>query len=212
MAKAPELERAVQEVIEHLEDLGVENPAVIIERRGRDAFGAGAARIIDDVEFEFHKYSHEVGGTSSPEQAVQDLWRLLKQDKPPRKPPRKPRRNPDIDEDIDQFEDDVLTVKDEKAMGESEEYSLLPFVRQKAGALMLHWHSSMGDPIYAAGSFYIDGEKHPSTETVNDAKEGLSNILEFHADEHEDEDLRELEALVDFLEWDLEENYFGVNG
>lgn len=121
--------------------------------------------------------------------------------------------NPDISEDLDEFYDDFVGVQDEAAMGElGGETSSLPFVRQKAGLLMQHWHSSQNDPVYAVGSFYFEGKQYPDTEIVSDAKERLENIVEFHADEYEGDDIRELQMLVEFLEWDLQTNYYGVNG
>ena len=48
-----------------------------------------------------------------------------------------------------------------------------PHDRQSVGIHLLDWHSSGGDPIYAVGSFYLDGEVYPDVEVV---REALSNI------------------------------------
>jgi len=41
--------------------------------------------------------------------------------------------------------------------------------RREIGVLMSHWHSSQGDPIYAVGSFFVDGKRYPDREQVSSA-------------------------------------------
>jgi len=50
--------------------------------------------------------------------------------------------------------------------------------REELGERMLNWHSSMSDPIYAVGSFYIDGQVYPKSDIVRDALHNLTKDLE----------------------------------
>lgn len=49
--------------------------------------------------------------------------------------------------------------------------------RVDLGLRMQSWHSSMGDPIYAVGSYYFAGHIHPEKETVEAAIDNLNAIL-----------------------------------
>ena len=42
---------------------------------------------------------------------------------------------------------------------------------------MCQWHSSMGDPIYAVGSYYVSGKAYPDAEVVGDALSRLETYL-----------------------------------
>jgi hypothetical protein len=39
--------------------------------------------------------------------------------------------------------------------------------RRELGEAMLNWHSGMNDPVYAVGSFYIDGRSYPKNDPNN---------------------------------------------
>lgn len=49
--------------------------------------------------------------------------------------------------------------------------------RRELGERLCNWHSSMHDPIYAVGSFYIDGTVYPKKEVVEDAISNLTKDL-----------------------------------
>lgn len=48
--------------------------------------------------------------------------------------------------------------------------------RRDLGELMQHWHSSQNDPIYAVGSYYYAGAKHPNCDVVNSALDNLFSL------------------------------------
>lgn len=50
--------------------------------------------------------------------------------------------------------------------------------RIKLGILILGWHSSINDPIYAVGSFYVDNKEYPDKTIVENALRNLLNELE----------------------------------
>lgn len=50
--------------------------------------------------------------------------------------------------------------------------------REELGEMMLNWHSSMGDPIYAVGSYYVSGKVYPDAEVVRRALDSLSFELD----------------------------------
>ncbi len=50
--------------------------------------------------------------------------------------------------------------------------------RVELGERMQQWHSSMGDPIYAVGSFYFSGQVYPDKEIVENAISNLTSDLE----------------------------------
>lgn len=45
---------------------------------------------------------------------------------------------------------------------------------------MLNWHSSMSDPIYAVGSYYVDNRAYPDADIVSQAVLNLSIDLNQH--------------------------------
>lgn len=45
--------------------------------------------------------------------------------------------------------------------------------RVNLGERLCQWHSSMHDPIYAVGSFYVDDKKYPNHEIVDEALTSL---------------------------------------
>jgi hypothetical protein len=45
--------------------------------------------------------------------------------------------------------------------------------RPYLGERLCQWHSSMGDPVYAVGSFYVDDKKYPDKTIVEDAIRNL---------------------------------------
>lgn len=49
--------------------------------------------------------------------------------------------------------------------------------RVELGDRLCQWHSSMYDPIYAVGSFYVDNQVYPKKEIVEDAVSNLSGDL-----------------------------------
>jgi hypothetical protein len=50
--------------------------------------------------------------------------------------------------------------------------------RTELGERLCNWHSSMGDPIYAVGSFYVSGQVYPDKSIVEDAISSLTSTLE----------------------------------
>lgn len=50
--------------------------------------------------------------------------------------------------------------------------------RVELGARLCQWHSSMHDPIYAVGSFYVSGQVYPKKEIVEDAISNLTSDLD----------------------------------
>lgn len=50
--------------------------------------------------------------------------------------------------------------------------------RTELGERLCNWHSSMGDPIYAVGSFYVSGQVYPDKEIVENALTSLTSTLE----------------------------------
>jgi hypothetical protein len=50
--------------------------------------------------------------------------------------------------------------------------------RTELGERLCQWHSSMGDPIYAVGSFYVSGQVYPDKEIVENAISSLTSTLE----------------------------------
>jgi len=50
------------------------------------------------------------------------------------------------------------------------------FDLRRYGDRMLQWHSGQGDPIYAVGSFALDGKVHPSRETIGRAQSILESL------------------------------------
>lgn len=49
--------------------------------------------------------------------------------------------------------------------------------RTELGERLCQWHSSMGDPIYAVGSFYVSGQVYPDKEIVENALTSLTSTL-----------------------------------
>lgn len=50
--------------------------------------------------------------------------------------------------------------------------------RTELGLRLCNWHSSMHDPIYAVGSFYVSGQVYPDKSIVEDAISSLTSTLE----------------------------------
>lgn len=61
--------------------------------------------------------------------------------------------------------------------------------RKQAGRVLTQWHSSMGDPIYAVGSFYIDGNEYPDDEVLADAISGAERCIELAETKRDERDL-----------------------
>ncbi len=49
--------------------------------------------------------------------------------------------------------------------------------RMALGERLCNWHSSMHDPVYAVGSFYVSGQVYPDKEIVQDAISNLTRDL-----------------------------------
>lgn len=69
---------------------------------------------------------------------------------------------------------------------------------KKLGELMQHWHSSGGDPIYAAGSFLASGGRHPLPAMEERALEELVKIKR-EGKVKSVRDLNELTKIIDAL-------------
>lgn len=67
---------------------------------------------------------------------------------------------------------------------------------KKLGSLMMHWHASGGDPIYAVGSYFATGKRHPNP---NMEKAALIGVEAHQADEHAPLDKLELAQIRDVL-------------
>ncbi len=50
--------------------------------------------------------------------------------------------------------------------------------RTTLGERLCQWHSSMHDPIYAVGSFYVSGQVYPDKQIVQDAIDNLTRDLD----------------------------------
>lgn len=87
-----------------------------------------------------------------------------------------------------------------------------PRPRQKVamkdlGALMQHWHSSMGDPIYAVGSYYFAEMTYPDPKLVVRARDSLAqslNVIRLHKAQAADcgwgmKERKELITIIDGL-------------
>jgi hypothetical protein len=48
--------------------------------------------------------------------------------------------------------------------------------RQELGALMLNWHVSQGDALYAVGSYYVGDMRYPRKEMVESARNATSRL------------------------------------
>lgn len=62
--------------------------------------------------------------------------------------------------------------------------------RKQAGRILTQWHSSMGDPIYAVGSFYIDGHEYPDDEVLESAISGAERCIELAETKRDERDLQ----------------------
>lgn len=49
--------------------------------------------------------------------------------------------------------------------------------RKKIGLAMQNWHSSMGDPIYAVGSYYFSDMEYPKREVVEEARDSIESMI-----------------------------------
>lgn len=52
--------------------------------------------------------------------------------------------------------------------------------RRDLGELMLHWHSSQSDPIYAVGSYYVGGKEYPDPSVIVEARDEFKKELSEH--------------------------------
>lgn len=101
------------------------------------------------------------------------------------------------EQDIDELEQDVeITVVDP-----GENADLVPFVRQQVGLRMLHWHSGQGDPIYAVGSFYCDGDPYPRLDVMVAAESRLDTL--WNQSKSRTEDKKELGIILNWLRWEI---------
>lgn len=74
---------------------------------------------------------------------------------------------------------------------------------KQLGIDMLNWHGSMGDPIYAVGSFYINDQPYPDRSVVVRARDGLSSMIpgaDARAHGWTAKDARELRSMVRALD------------
>lgn len=74
---------------------------------------------------------------------------------------------------------------------------LSPKQLKALGAKMHNWHASMGDPIYAAGSYYYSGKRHPSIETENAALENINMLLARETDPENRAELLEIKGALE---------------
>ncbi len=78
---------------------------------------------------------------------------------------------------------------------------------QALGEKMLHWHGSMGDPIYAVGSYFFSGKRHPQEGMEEKALSEFEKLLSL-AETPEgaahggwsDDDVQELRDICDELQ------------
>lgn len=76
--------------------------------------------------------------------------------------------------------------------------------RKAIGEKLCHWHSSMGDPIYAVGSFYLSDKEYPDPTIVKSARDSLKNSRERPHESWSKEDLAELDEIIAYLDGVLE--------
>ena len=62
--------------------------------------------------------------------------------------------------------------------------------RKKAGRILTQWHSSGDDPIYAVGSFYVDGRPYPSLHVLERAVSNAEACLRQARSTRDQRDLR----------------------
>jgi len=74
-----------------------------------------------------------------------------------------------------------------------------PTRRMNIGLKMANWHSSMGDPIYAVGSYYVANVEYPHRRVVEAARERL--VLDIGKKLYvSTDDQRELREIVAYLD------------
>lgn len=82
--------------------------------------------------------------------------------------------------------------------------------RQKVGLLMQQWHSSMGDPIYAVGSYYFANVVYPDADVVRRAHSALKRNLD-HAKAGQHgwgrNEVLQLGTILAYLDWALDHDY-----
>lgn len=96
----------------------------------------------------------------------------------------------------------------ERALAADAVRRLRPRPLQEVGAELCNWHGSMGDPVYAVGSFFVSGAHYPDLDVVRRASASLSrNLPAAQAGEHGwgPAEVVELEDLVAFLDAYAEE-------
>jgi ribosomal protein L20A (L18A) len=76
---------------------------------------------------------------------------------------------------------------------------------KRLGLLMSHWHSSQYDPIYAVGSYFVDGKKYPTIEIVERALVSFESFTTNKAIYEEQSDLLELKEIIAGLNLYLKE-------
>jgi hypothetical protein len=106
--------------------------------------------------------------------------------------------NPSMrEQDLQELEEDV----DSTTYDPQENRELIPFVRQQVGIRMLHWHSGQGDPIYAVGSFYFEGDPYPRLDVMTAAESRLDTLWNQHQSRSEEK--RELGVILNWLRWEI---------
>jgi hypothetical protein len=100
-------------------------------------------------------------------------------------------------QDLDELENDI-----DGALYSPEEYrELIPFIRQQVGILMLDWHSGQGDPVYAVGSFYFEGDPYPRLDVMETAESRLDTL--WRLTKSRSQDKRELGLVLNWLRWEI---------
>lgn len=82
--------------------------------------------------------------------------------------------------------------------------------RKKIGVVMHLWHGSMGDPIYAVGSYYYDDRVYPKKSVVEDALSSIESMIPRAArGEHgwTRQDAKQLEVIAKYLREALVKDY-----
>lgn len=66
-------------------------------------------------------------------------------------------------------------------MGIDRDFDSLKFIRMdrhELGSRLCNWHSSMSDPIYMVGSFYLSDKVYPDKDIAESALSSLTSTLE----------------------------------
>ena len=77
--------------------------------------------------------------------------------------------------------------------------------RKQLGLLMQNWHSGMGDPVYAVGSYYFADKPYPDPAIVEEALDWFETVTGRDA-----RDTREIKSIVSGLRYFLKHDYAGA--